>query len=400
MNVPKLRFKEFTDEWIKIDLSTCFEYFSTNSLSREQLSDYGIIKNIHYGDIHKKYGNVVDVENDVAIYIKDAEQNNKYEFCCENDIIFADASEDYDGIGKAIELINVNEKLVSGLHTIHARDKKQFFSPLFKGYYFNTPIIHNQIRILANGFKVFGISKDNINNLKVMLPSKQEQEKIAKLLSLLDKKIQLQTKKIEALKLFKKGLFDIQLKINGKESIMFDDFLDEVTKKSSIQNQYPVLSSTSKGLFLQSDYFNKQASCENNVGYKILKRNQLVLSPQNLWMGNININNIFDIGIVSPSYRVYNIDIKKMDLNYFNYWIKTPKALYSYLISSEQGASIVRRNLNIEMFNQISLKIPNLEKQHIIGNRIYQFDLKINLEEEKLKLLYKLKKGLMQKMFI
>ena len=151
---------------------------------------------------------------------------------------------------------------------------------------------------------------------------------------------------------------------------------------------------------MQSHYFNKQASCENNVGYKILKRNQLVLSPQNLWMGNININNIFDIGIVSPSYRVYNIDIKKMDLNYFNYWIKTPKALYSYLISSEQGASIVRRNLNIEMFNQISLKIPNLEKQHIIGNRIYQFDLKINLEEEKLKLLYKLKKGLMQKMFI
>ena len=52
------------------------------------------------------------------------------------------------------------------------------------------------------------------------------------------------------------------------------------------------------------------------------------------------------------------------------------------------------------MFNQISLKIPNLEKQHIIGNRIYQFYLKINLEEEKLKLLYKLKKGLMQKMFI
>ena len=203
MNVPKLRFKEFTDEWIKIDLSTCFEYFSTNSLSREQLSDHGIIKNIHYGDIHKKYGNVVDVENDVAIYIKDAEQINKYEFCCENDIIFADASEDYDGIGKAIELINVNEKLVSGLHTIHARDKKQFFSPLFKGYYFNTPIIHNQIRILANGFKVFGISKDNINNLKVMLPSKQEQDKIAKLLSLLDKKIELQTKKIEALKLFK-----------------------------------------------------------------------------------------------------------------------------------------------------------------------------------------------------
>ena len=239
-----------------------------------------------------------------------------------------------------------------------------------------------------------------IKEQSIPIPLLNEQLKIANFLNLLDKKIELQTKKIEALKLFKKGLFDIQLKINGKESIMFDDFLDEVTEKSSIQNQYPVLSSTSKGLFLQSDYFNKQASSENNVGYKILKRNQLVLSPQNLWMGNININNIFDIGIVSPSYRVYNIDIKKMDLNYFNYWIKTPKALYSYLISSEQGASIVRRNLNIEMFNQISLKVPKLEKQHIIGNKIYQFNLKINFEEEKLKQLHKLKKALLQNMLV
>ena len=400
MNVPKLRFKEFNDEWIRIDLSTVFEYFSTNSLSREQLSNHGTIKNIHYGDIHKKYGNVVDVENDVATYIKDVERINKYEFCCENDIIFADASEDYDGIGKAIELINVDEKLVSGLHTIHARDKKQFFFPMFKGYYFNTPVIHKQIRILANGFKVFGISKDIINNLKVMIPSKQEQDKIAHFLSLLDKRIELQSKKVETLKLLKKGLFNDQIEKNVKMKIMFQDFLEEVTEKSTVQNQYPILSSTSKGLFLQADYFNKKTSSENNVGYKILKRNQLVLSPQNLWMGNININNRFNIGIVSPSYKVYNIDIKRIDLNYLNYWIKTPKALYSYLISSEQGASIVRRNLNIEMFNQISLKVPNLEKQHIIGKKIYQFNLKINLEEKKLERLHKLKKGLLQNMFI
>ena len=52
------------------------------------------------------------------------------------------------------------------------------------------------------------------------------------------------------------------------------------------------------------------------------------------------------------------------------------------------------------MFNQISLKIPNLEKQHIIGNKIYQFNLKINFEEEKLKQLHKLKKALLQNMFI
>ena len=400
MNVPKIRFNNFTGEWQQIDLNNIFIYFSTNSLSRDQLSDSGKIKNIHYGDIHRKFSTIVDVESDVDTYIKDIDYNNKYELCKNNDLIFADASEDYDGIGKAIEITNIKCDTISGLHTILARDNSNVFAPKFKGYYFNSPAIHNQIRILANGFKVYGISKDTINKLNVKIPSFKEQEKIANILELIDKKIELQSKKIEALKLFKKGLFDNQLEKNEKELIMFDDFLDEITEKSTIQNQYPILSSTSKGLYLQSEYFNIKASSENNVGYKILKRNQLVLSPQNLWMGNININNIFDIGIVSPSYRVYNIDIKKIDLNYFNYWIKTPKALYSYLISSEQGASIVRRNLNIEMFNQISLRVPELEKQHIIGDKIYQFNLKINLEKKKMEYLQKLKKWLLQNMFI
>ena len=175
MNVPKLRFSEFNDEWQNICLKNVFEYYSTNSLSREQLSNDGIIKNIHYGDIHKKYSATVDVEKDVDTYIKDTNYKNKYELCKNNDLIFADASEDYEGIGKAIELINIKCNTISGLHTILARDYKNVFAPKFKGYYFNSPKLHNQIRILANGFKVFGISKDTINKLDVNIPTINEQ---------------------------------------------------------------------------------------------------------------------------------------------------------------------------------------------------------------------------------
>ena len=377
MNVPKLRFKEFTDEWNY----TCLSEISaeiTYGMNSASTEFDGLNKYIRITDIDDETGNFKP-SNLVSPLNK---PEDKF-LVKKDDILFARTGA---STGKTY-LYNI-------------KDGKLYFA----GFLIKAHIVNHNSNFIFQQTKLEkykkwvkltsmrsgqpGINSEEYGKCVFSITSLSEENKIAQFLSLLDKKIELQTKKIEALKLFKKGLFDIQLKINGKESIMFDNFLDEVTEKSSIQNQYPVLSSTSKGLFLQSDYFNKQASCENNVGYKILKRNQLVLSPQNLWMGNININNIFDIGIVSPSYRVYNIDIKKMDLNYFNYWIKTPKALYSYLISSEQGASIVRRNLNIEMFNQISLKIPNLEKQHIIGNRIYQFDLKINLEEEKLKLLY------------
>ena len=383
MNVPKLRFKEFTDEWIKIDLSTCFEYFSTNSLSREQLSDHGIIKNIHYGDIHKKYGNVVDVENDVAIYIKDAEQINKYEFCCENDIIFADASEDYDGIGKAIELINVNEKLVSGLHTIHARDKKQFFSPLFKGYYFNTPIIHNQIRILANGFKVFGISKDNINNLKVMLPSKQEQDKIAKLLSLLDKKIQLQTKKIEALKLFKKGLLKCEYnKIKSKNLSQLNNVAQIYQPRTLSQKQlkkgvYPVFGAN--GIIGFNSNFNHKLpqitiSCRGENSGSINK------TPEYCWInGNSMVINVDNNPNINKDYLKLILESQNL----------------KYLISGSGQPQIIRSDIA-----KHKIPIISIDEQLIYIKKFNLLESKLPLEISKLKKLNLLKKGLMQNMFI
>ena len=178
MNVPKLRFKEFNDEWKQINLKETFIYLSTSSLSREQLSDKGILKNLHYGDIHKKYNSIVNENDDITTYVKDLNYINKYEKIKENDLIFADASEDYDGIGKAVEVINVKNDTISGLHTILAREKEKIFAPMFKGYYFNSYIIHNQIRVLANGFKVYGISKDSINKLNVKIPTINEQKKL------------------------------------------------------------------------------------------------------------------------------------------------------------------------------------------------------------------------------
>ena len=403
MNVPKLRFKEFTDEWIKIDLSTCFEYFSTNSLSREQLSDHGIIKNIHYGDIHKKYGNVVDVENDVATYIKDTEQINKYEFCCENDIIFADASEDYDGIGKAIELINVNEKLVSGLHTIHARDKKQFFSPLFKGYYFNTPIIHNQIRILANGFKVFGISKDNINNLKVMLPSKQEQDKIAKLLSLLDKKIELQAKKIEDLKLFKKGLLNSFFQ-NKQPNVTIENCISygkaggtpSSKNKDYYDGNIPFLSisdmTSQKKYILKTEKSISQQGIKNSSAW-IVPKNSIILSMYASY-GLIAINKIE----LATSQAMFSMIVNsKNNIEYIYYYLEFlyNNSYYDRLVSIGTQA-----NLNADKVKKIKIYLPDINSQNQISKILKLCDERIEYENKKEFELRKFKQGLLQNLFI
>lgn len=199
--------------------------------------------------------------------------------------------------------------------------------------------------------------------------------------------------------LFKKGLINHIIENIEIEKIPLKNILVEQNNKTSKNNEYEILSSTSKGIYLQKDYFNKQAASDNNVGYKILKKNQLVLSPQNLWMGNINVNTEYNIGIVSPSYKIFNIS-NNVNIDFFNYWIKSPKALFEYKISSEQGASIVRRNLNMDLFYEIIVDLPRGKLQNKVGKIIKLLNLNIQYNEFLLQKLSELKKGLMQNMFV
>ena len=156
---------------------------------------------------------------------------------------------------------------------------------------------------------------------------------------------------------------------NNGISVRLEEILIERSEKTKFNNQHEVLSSTIKGIFSQREYFSKDIASENNIGYKIIRLHDIVLSPQNLWMGNINYNDKFEIGIVSPSYKIYSI-AKGYDKRYVAAMLKTHRALYNYLLVSEQGASIVRRNLNLEAFYELIFKIPPIEKQKAIGDVI------------------------------
>ena len=116
-------------------------------------------------------------------------------------------------------------------------------------------------------------------------------------------------------------------------------------------------------------------------------------------MGNINYNDKYDIGIVSPSYKVFSIE-EGYDKRFIAALIKTHHALYSYMQVSEQGASIVRRNLNMEAFEQLVFKIPSFSKQVNIGNAISALSSRIYLEQRTKIHLETQKQWLLKYMFI
>lgn len=158
-----MRFPEFSEEWKRYRVSDIFDFYSTNSLSWEQL-DYDVNKilNLHYGLIHIGLLTLVNLKTVILSGVKDEHIPKNYEQCRIGDVAFADTSEDTNDVAKAIEFVDIgNKKVICGLHTIHGRDTHNIAVTGFKGYVFTSSIFHNQIRQIAQGTKIYSISSKN-----------------------------------------------------------------------------------------------------------------------------------------------------------------------------------------------------------------------------------------------
>jgi len=249
-NVPLLRFPEFSGEWEKCKVSDLLDFYSTNSLSWEQLEyDTNAMMNLHYGLIHVGLPTMVDLAKDKLPNIKEDNIPKNFELCKEGDVAFADASEDTNEVAKTIEFYNLAEKnVVCGLHTIHGRDNKHKTVVGFKGYVFSSTAFHNQIRRIAQGTKIYSISTKNFSECYIGLPSKPEQTKIATLLRLIDERIATQNKIIEKLQSLIKGLA-AQLTQSGTPNIRLCDCLEchsSTLQENcvSVTGSYPVYGAT------------------------------------------------------------------------------------------------------------------------------------------------------------
>jgi type I restriction enzyme, S subunit len=236
MSVPKLRFPEFlgAGEWEEKKLGDLYSFKSTNSFSRDQLNyENGVVRNIHYGDIHTKFSILFNIKNENVPFVNPSESLEKIKpdcYCVESDIIFADASEDLEDIGKSIEIVHLNnQKLLSGLHTLLARQKNNTFIVGFGGYLFKSNWIRNQIQKESQGTKVLGISATRLSSISIAFPvKKKEQQKIADCLTSLDDRITAEIQKLDTLKAHKKGLMQQLFPAEGETlpKLRFPEFRD------------------------------------------------------------------------------------------------------------------------------------------------------------------------------
>lgn len=234
--IPKLRFPEFRDagEWSNKSMGEVYSFKGNNSLSRDKLNyESGSVKNIHYGDIHTKFSTLFDISKESVPYINSSESQESFKaenYCVEGDMVFADASEDLADIGKCIEIVRLNgERVVSGLHTILARQTAARLVIGFGGYLFKSCAIRKQIQKESQGTKVLGLSSVRFAKITIPFPSdKAEQQKIADCLASLDERITLEAQKLDTLKTHKKGLMQQLFPAEGETlpKLRFPEFRD------------------------------------------------------------------------------------------------------------------------------------------------------------------------------
>ncbi len=421
-NIPSLRFPEFSGEWEKKRYNEIYSFYSTNSFSRDNLNyDNGAVKNIHYGDIHTKFSTLFDINKELVPFINsgiDISKIKEENYCIEGDLVIADASEDYNDIGKTIEIINLNNvKTVAGLHTFLARPNKHKMALGFSGYMLQSDKVRKQVKTIAQGTKVLGLTTGRLGKVELYIPDEKEQQKIASFLTAVDSKIELLQKKKQGLEQYKKGvmqqIFTQQLRFKKEDGTNYPDWeekkLGEVLFEHKTKNVDSITDEVfsvakHKGVINQIEHLGRSYSASTIEHYKIVYPFDVIYtkSPTSDFpFGIIKQNLTNRTGVVSPLYVVLRPVNKSLGFilhNYFMSWVNT----YNYLSPLVQKGAKNTMNINNDDFlNGAKISLPNSEiEQAQIANFLSAIDDKIALVNTQLENTQQFKKGLLQQMFV
>lgn len=201
------RLPGFHGEWEVKTFGEVFDYLPTATNSRSDLNEAGDTYYIHYGDIHTRFHHHLDFGTTQPPRIKRSLCRNAA-LLRNGDWVMADASEDYDGVGKTIEVQGLKEDTgaIAGLHTFVLRERTPTYAPGFKGHLGNLKSLHEQFLRVATGLKVYGVSKTALKDLDLPVPPFTEQTAIAEVLSEMDAELTGLEQRREKTRAIKQGM--------------------------------------------------------------------------------------------------------------------------------------------------------------------------------------------------
>ncbi|HDJ3183589.1 TPA: restriction endonuclease subunit S [Staphylococcus aureus] len=405
-NVPELRFPGFEGEW-----------------EEKKLEDIGTLKNgINKDKESFGYGfpfvNLNDVFNSREIQIKNLSLINstykeREEYNLQKgDTLFIRSSVKPSGVGltKVIE-IDLKNVVFSGFLI---RFRNNNLAVNFKKFIFNSISVRKQILSLSSTSANTNINQESLKKVKIPIPCMDEQQKIGRFFSKLDRQIELEEQKLELLQQQKKGymqkIFSQELRFKDENGNNYPDWEEKKIEDIASQVYGGGTPNTKIKEFWNGDIPWIQSS-DVKVNDLILQQCNKFISKNSIELSSAKLIPANSIAIVT------RVGVGKLCLVEFDYAtsqdflslssLKYDKlySLYSLLytmkkISANLQGTSIKGITKKELLDSI-IKIPhNLEEQQKIGELFYKIDKYISFNKCKIEMLKSLKQGLLQKMFI
>ena len=383
---PKLRFKEFDDDWSPYVLKDFVSFRKGKGISKADISENGINECIRYGELYTTYGQVID-----HIHSKTNVSKSECILSKAGDVIIPASGETQIDIATASCVLHDDIILSGDLNILSHEENGSWLA------YYLSSAKKLEIAQLAQGNSVVHLYSSQLKDLKINKPSKEEQTKIASFLSNVDEKISQLTKKHELLSQYKQGmmqkLFSQQIRFKADDGSEFGEWegkeLHQIfqikaggdIEKSSVSEVRT--SEFSYPIFANSDKNKGFYGWANKFKYK----EAVTVTGR----GNLGIA----VARNEPFYPIVRLlvllPLVKQNLKFFEEQINLLD-----IVSESTGVP----QLTAPQLSKYKVNVPSLEEQTKIANFLSSIDQKIEVVAQQIEQAKQWKKGLLQQMFI
>ena len=405
MNTPNIRFKEFTDNWEKRKLGDVSEY--NNGLGHEE-----------YVQSEGKYELITLKSINTEGYLVPSGKYLSEEFeTLKKDTLIMMLSEQAKGMLGMTTIIPCNNKYVLN-QRVASLVPKDGINASFLTRAIN--IRQTYFEQMGAGTKVQNISKGNVENCDLLIPSVDEQSKIGHYFDNLDHLITLHQRKCDDLKEVKKYMLQKMFPKKGEKvpEIRFKGFTGDwevrklgdlcervMRKNKNNESDLPLTIASQFGLIDQRDFFNRVVAAKDMSNYYLLKKGEFAYNKsysQGYDYGSIKRLNAYEQGCLSTLYICFGITSDDVESDYLECYFDTLKWYNDVSMICAEGA----RNhglLNVDtkaFFDDVRIEMPSSkEEQKKISNYLKNIDNQITLYQKKLDTLKDVKKFMLQNMF-
>lgn len=388
LNVPALRFPEFTGEWERHKLSEVCSFYSGGTPSSSKKEYYnGNIPFIRSGELHKDY---------TELFITEAGLSNSAAKLVETgDLLLAL----YGATSGDIAISKIKGAINQAILCIRTKQDKKFIESVWNKH------VERLLQTYLQGGQG-NLSSDIVKNIPFYFANSEEQDKLAKFISLLDERIATQNKIIEKYESLIQAII-YKAKIDGISKgtwrrIDLCKVLQERNEKN-VNGRTICSVSVSQGVVNQIEYLGRSFAAKQTSHYNVVKYGDIVYTKSptgDFPYGIIKRSNIRDDGAVSPLYGVY-IPVNDSIGVILHFYFMRPSNAFNYLHPLIQKGAKNTINITNGRFLENSIPLPISENDtNTIAGTLKSIQEKIEIEKSLLQSYTKEKEYLLRQMFI